>query len=146
MSENPTSPHENNMQETIDQTREDLAGVIVHSEKNKELPPEALILSNTETVVFFGNKLERTRFKKKWLHMMAEKLAGEPRYQLQKFGKTVVITPAPEENSEVWHFYETADVHMTPQARQRLEENASAEALRKDADIRIQAAAEEGDG
>jgi len=140
-----TDRHDNNMTETINDIKPEQARRINEAEKGKELPKEALILSNTETVVFFGNPLERARFKKKWMKAAGQRLPGAHNYNLKKLGKCITLSSIPNEDAEIWHIFETADIHMTSIAQQRLEENASAKAIQENTDQRKQVLLESND-
>lgn len=136
--------HEENMQEVIGETQQDLAHVIKDAEGKKEMPQEALILSNTETVVFFGTPLERARFKKKWMDAIKKRIHNKPYCDLKNIGRCHIVEPLEKENAEQHHIWEVADVHMSKTANERLRDNATPEQVAKHDQERIEAAKLEG--
>ncbi len=122
--------HEENMDKVIAATQKDLAGKIKDAEDKKQMPREAVIVSKTETVVFWGDPIQRKRFLRKWLNDTAANLPGKQKYELKKFGKTCIVTSVGKANNgELWHIMDHAEVEMNPQAEQRLKEKADVEAL-----------------
>lgn len=127
--------HEENIGEIFQETQEKLAKNIKEAEHRKAIPDEAVVCTITNSIVFWGNEIERKRFKKKWIKQQTVTMSGEMDFQLKKIGRVVSVTPIANGKGEIWHIWDTADVHMTKKAKDRVEANASEEELGKQAAV-----------
>lgn len=123
--------HEENINKVIDETKEKLAKNIGEAEHRKQMPNEAVIVTITNSIVFWGNPLERKRFKKKWVKQQAESMSGQMKYNLEKIGTVCSIRPIDGGKGEIWNIWDTADVHMTKEAEARLEAKAPESVLKE---------------
>lgn len=130
--------HEENQEQVFVETRKKLAKGIKNAEAKRELPQEAVVVTITNSIVFWGDELERKRFRRKWIEQQASGMKGQMKWQLQKLGKTASVREIDGGKGEVWNIWDTAEVHMTETARQRVEANASEEALKTQEETRKQ--------
>lgn len=128
--------HEENVNEIFKDTQKKLAKKIGEAEHRKDMPDEAVVVTITNSIVFWGNEMERKRFKRKWMSQQAATMSGEMKYNFNKIGTVCSVQPINNGKGEIWNIWDTADVHMTKQARQRVESNASESALKKQEEVK----------
>lgn len=131
--------HEENMDKIFEDTQKKLAKKIGEAEHRKNMPEEAVVVTITNSIVFWGDALERKRFKKNWIKQQAKGMSGHMKYNLEKLGTVCSISPVANGKGEIWHIWDTADVHMTKEARERLEAKAPESVLEKQEEIKRQA-------
>ncbi len=123
--------HEENMEQIFNDTQEKLAVNINEAEHRKKMPEQAVVVTITNSIVFWGDALERKRFKKKWIEQQTQTMSGSMSQELKMKGTVCSLKPIGHGKGEIWNIWDTADVHMTRKAQERLEKNASPEALKE---------------
>lgn len=123
--------HEENVEKIFKDTQKKLAKNIGEAEHRKEMPDEAVVVTITNSIVFWGNPLERKRFKKKWIKQQTATMSGQMKYNLEKIGTVCSVSPINNGKGEIWHIWDTADVHMTKEAEARLEAKAPESVLKE---------------
>jgi len=121
--------HVENEQEIIHKTREKLQGKINDSEKKKEDPPlEAVVMTRTESFVYFGTPADRAATQKRWIQNSVPGLPHKPTMDLKRTGRCYFIDKQAgslfQLGAELHVIYDTCEVLMDKKSRERLEAKA----------------------
>ncbi len=118
--------HDENIESVIQDTREELQKEITKSLDNKTIPKEAILLSKTEVLVYWGTQDELNRIKNKWGTREMAKMPNNVKYELIKNGKTAIVHQL-KNGAEFTQIWDTCKVEVKKETRKKLIENATKE-------------------
>jgi len=112
--------HKKNIENAIDSASEDMQVRITEAEQKGKKPDDSIVMTYSKTIIFSGSELELKRVKKLWIKKSSQTLPGKHAYLLEKHSRAVMLT-ATSDHSQILETWETADVYMNKEAKERLE-------------------------